>query len=472
MHRGRVSVELAGALGILGIGAAVLAGCRWSPFSNIGAGEGPAPSAPSPLAWEGGVFRHDDTRPADLNPDPPWAPLGPPVTGMLAAPWTPITREIAKDRCYAVEMRIGTGGVSPQGPLSAAARSAGVQPVIRGPDRAILARRDAGTNSLSFCNSDGLPAVTLDVTAGTDTYAGVLGEGGYSVQFYERAPNREEKWQMEARRTPFLTGGRIVLHDPEGAYSKTGLTVKRDLASFTPVPLGDLGPARCFAATVTASPDAKINPEARTADAPFEFSVQAGFKAQKVEDGALVTTDVCNGSADGIPVSLTFALRSGAPSPGTGAVTIELYQRPLFALAARTPWLGAGVLSPPPETRYVPVGAPEVRQIEAFEPVAVSIPAGECRAFEAKPIGSASIDPKATMDSHLWVWIDRSTPPAAKKNRPLAQWEEKGRMVARPYCNESAGPWPMEIALISRDGKPAGKGPVQIQVMTKDKRNP
>ncbi|MFO0589039.1 MAG: hypothetical protein U0441_15925 [Polyangiaceae bacterium] len=265
---------------------------------------------------------------------------------------------------------------------------------------------------------------------------------------------------------PFLTESGVKLLDPDHRYRPTGAKETRDLAHFEPVALGVLGPLRCLAVTVTPGSDAKPNPAATERDAYFEF-VPPHLKATRREDGALVAGDVCNQTAEPLPLSLALARQQGGPEPGTGTVTVEVHERVVFPAMETTPFLAGGVLSPPTERTYVPVGAPESRQLERYKPVSVAIPSGECYAFEAKLGAGAKVDSNARMSAHLWTWMDRRD---VKNVHQIAQREVDGRMISIAYCNMATSePLPMDIALVSKDDKAPGNGPVLIQVLKQEK---
>ncbi|MBI4956327.1 MAG: hypothetical protein HY908_30195 [Myxococcales bacterium] len=436
--------------------AAVLfvAGCRFEPFANIAAGEGLQSSGPPPLAWEYGV------RPPELRDGPTYQPVGT-VEGSLAAPWKPLDFPAQSVRCYAVELGLGDGGAGTGGPLSDRVRGARPDLVLRAPGGEVVAT--FADRALVLCNWQGYPSLTVDL-AGEPPVRGVLGRGRLFVRLHERELTKEERWELDARTTPFLAGRGVALRDPEGVQQQKGVRTTRELASFTPVALGPLAPAECNAVTVTLADDAHPNPEAKTFDAVFAFQIDGHTElpAHEVADGALVGKEICNPSGTAAELSLALVPRAGAPAPGTGLVTIEAYARPMHLLAARTRF-GAGVLAPPPGQAFAPVGAPEERRLESFAPVELRVPSGACQAVEVHLEDGVVLDPAATLHSHYFVYADTKG-----DWRPLAQWEENGHMVARPFCNASLGePWPVRLELVSRTGQPPGRGAVRVQVLTR-----
>lgn len=440
-----------------GVAAAgwLVVGCSWAPFSSIGAGEGLQVSGPPALGWE------IDVHPPGARGAPPYHVVGAPVIGSLEAPWEARTFPTSAGRCYAVELRAGTEGVGSTGPLSAATRRAGAKLVLRAPGGEVLAEHSEQKGTLARCNWEGHASFTVDLEGQPAGMA--LGKGALSVSLHERDMTADERWELGARETPFLAGGGVALRDPDKTRKATGLRETRDLAAFEPVALGELGAARCLSVTVTLGAGARVDPGVKTFDAPFELQIEGltVMPAHDVEGGALVGREICNHTGEAEAVTLVLARRAGAPSPGTGAVTIEAFSRPFLPAAARTPFLGAAPLEPPPGDVYTPDGAAQERALEAFEPVDLEVPSGECAAFEVRSVAGAKIDAGATMDSHFWVWAE----PGKKRTR-LAQWEEKGKMVARPFCNASlGGAWKLRLTLLSRSGKTAGSGRVRVQVV-------
>ena len=284
------------------------------------------------------------------------------------------------------------------------------------------------------------------------------GEGTYSTP----SPPPTEAPPASPPKPSFVGEGGVPLLDPEHAYRPTGVKETRDLAHFEPVPLGTLGVQRCAAVKVTLGPDAKPNPKADDTNTWLRFQ-PVHTNATRVEDGAIAARPVCNLSMKPMTLTLELVRSDWAPPPGTGTVTIEAFESLTYPASVTTPFLDKGVLSPPASFEHVPIGEPEHRKLEAFERMPVSVPYGECYSVEVKLGRGAKVDPKATMDTHVWVWADRLDDKAPYF---LAQGGDASGMFIRGVCNEARKePWILDLMLVSLDGKPAGKGDVEVQLV-------
>ncbi|MFO0552747.1 MAG: hypothetical protein U0271_30425 [Polyangiaceae bacterium] len=434
------------------------------PFEHIAAGEGLQVSGPSALPWEGGLHPRDEYK------TPPYAPVGLEVRRNLEDPWSPIVLPARKGHCYSVELLVGTGGFGSDGPLSDGTRAAKPEVVLRNPKGEIVAR--ATDSQLAICNHAGDETLTVDLVAAS-ALPTALGKGPLRARMYERELTAAEAWEFDAHATPLFAGGGIALEDGVEGRTKKGISATRSLAAFEALSLGAVAPSECNSVAATLASGATPNPELSTFDVPLVYSdVEPApgasapkgnrLAAHKVVAGRLVAQEICNYSLDPIPMWLVSAPRTTGLSLGAGDVKLEVYTRPLVPSAAKKPFLDGG-LHPNPAEQFTPRGEPTQRRLDAFEPLPIEVASGECLSLDIHVDAGATISKSATGQSHLFAYED-----VTGKGRPLlAVVDAAGAPAARTFCNLSRDPWKLTLILRSRDGKPAGKGTMTVQLMTR-----
>jgi len=450
---------------------ALIACSGWNPVRSLVVGEGMQRSAPAALDFESGLGLPERREP------PLFEPLGVPVVRPLDAAWQPIALATPARRCFAVQVRLGDGAVSDQGPLVPALRNVQAALVLRDPGGAIVARMQGRT--LWRCNWEAHAQHTLDlVTSRPLDPATPLGVGALTVQLFTRELTPDERWELDARTTPWLIGGGVRLWDPEKIRVAKGPPLRQRIEDFEAVSLGELAPGHCDSVSLKLGPDAVIEPEATMFDAPFRFVIVDNAEvldevlyAHRLEAGALVSDEICNPTADPIATTLVLAPRPNAEAssadvpnataPAAGTLIVQAFTRPLQPSATTTAFLARG-LAPPDEATLSPVGPPQTRRLEAFLPLELAVPEGACWAVRMRLAPGAKVTPKATLYTHYFIYRELGRAGGSH----LAQMEVNGAIVSRAFCNSArTGPWRLSFELASRTGRAPGRGDVSIEIL-------